>query len=307
MDINPKVGIILPTYNSCKTLGRAIDSVLSQTYDNYELVIIDNYSCDDTRNIVNSYKDTRIRYYLFNNGGVVAKSRNYAMSLLECEYVALLDSDDYWMPSKLKDSLYFLVNGYDVVYHKMRIKYTSKPKCWFKRKYLNTRQLKSPISIGLLSGLGVIPNSSLVIRVNLIKRDKMYIEDRDIIAAEDFELLLYLAQFTQKFKFIGKTLGCYTISNNNLSNRDMSIPFFIVLDKYADSFDNLTMKVFKDYGHYIKGKYLYSMNDFKSAKVQFLKVTKSHNLHFLIRSVIWFCRLQLVHVRSTLGKLVSFL
>jgi len=303
MDINPKVGIILPTYNSSETLGRAISSVLSQTYDNFELVIIDNYSCDDTISIVDSYKDDRIKYYLFENGGVVAKSRNYAMSLLECEYVALLDSDDYWMPTKLKDSLYFLVKGYDIVYHKMRIKYSSKPKSWFKRNYLNTRQLKSPVSIGLLSGLGVIPNSSLVIRVSLIRRDKMYLEDRDIIACEDLELLLYLAQFTQKFKYIGKTLGCYTIGYNNLSNRDMSVPFFIVLDKYAGSFDSLTMKFFKDYGNYVKGKYLYWRNDYKNAKIQFLKVIESRNLHFLIRSVSWFGRVQLLQLYSKLGKL----
>ncbi len=300
---NSEVGIILPTYNSAKSLEKAIDSVLAQTYKNFELVIIDNFSDDNTESLVKKYKDKRIKYFLFRNDGVVARSRNYGMSLLKCKYVALLDSDDSWEPSKLEESVLLLDNGDDVVYHKMRIIYSSEKKGAFLRKHLNSNQLNSPVINGLLSGFSVVPNSSVMIRTSIIERKPMYRENREMLACEDLELLLYLSQFTEKFKYINKTLGNYFLGENNLSNRDMSIPFTFVFNSYKNTLDAKTKILVENFIDYQKGRYLLGLSDFDNSKFYLMRVIKSGNTRLFKSSVFWFCRLHLFQFYSRFKKI----
>lgn len=109
------VSIITPTYNCGKFIAETIESVLSQTYSNWEMVIVDDCSRDNTAQIVAAYtqKDSRIHYHCLevNSGAAVARTR--AMELAVGEYMAFLDSDDLWMPDKLARQLAFMQeNGY---------------------------------------------------------------------------------------------------------------------------------------------------------------------------------------------------
>src|SRR3989304_8476363 len=97
----PLVSVIMPTYNHARFIGEAIGSVLNQTYPNLELIIIDNYSEDNTEEIVSSYKNQRVKYFKFRNHGVIAASRNYGMRHAQGDYIAFLDSDDLWEPTKI--------------------------------------------------------------------------------------------------------------------------------------------------------------------------------------------------------------
>lgn len=110
----PKVSVIICTYNRAKLLPRAIDSVLSQDFKDFELLVIDDASTDETENLIASYikKDPRVKYYKndFNIG--VVKSRNQAVSLAKAEYIAMLDSDDWWLKKeKLSIQVDFLNNN----------------------------------------------------------------------------------------------------------------------------------------------------------------------------------------------------
>ena len=96
----PLVSVILPTYNRAALLPGAINSVLSQTYPNWELVIWDDGSTDNTEEVVRSHSDRRINYHRDENHGV-SYARNRAIELSRGEYVAFLDSDDEWMAGKL--------------------------------------------------------------------------------------------------------------------------------------------------------------------------------------------------------------
>ncbi len=101
----PKVSVILPTYNRAKYISRAIDSVLAQTYKDWELIIIDDGSTDNTKEVVEPYlKDKRIKYVWKENGGV-SSARNKGLDMATGEFVAFLDSDDFYMPEKLEKSL----------------------------------------------------------------------------------------------------------------------------------------------------------------------------------------------------------
>lgn len=113
--INELVSIITPTYNCGKFIGETIDSVKSQTYQNWEMIIVDDCSTDNTEEIVKIYqkKDDRISYYKFDENLGAAIARNKAMEMAKGDYIAFLDSDDLWSPEKLEKQIKFMKeNGY---------------------------------------------------------------------------------------------------------------------------------------------------------------------------------------------------
>lgn len=104
------VSIIMPAYNSEKYIGETIESVLAQTYQNWELLIVDDCSTDRTPNIVRSYlaKDSRVKYYRLSQNLGAAAARNKAMYEATGEYMAFLDSDDLWYKEKLQKQTDFM-------------------------------------------------------------------------------------------------------------------------------------------------------------------------------------------------------
>jgi len=98
----PLVSIMMPAYNAGKYIGRAIESVLAQTYENWELIIIDDCSTDNTYEIAASYKDPRIRILRHEQNMGVGSSRNDALSASSGQWVAVLDADDEWLPQRLE-------------------------------------------------------------------------------------------------------------------------------------------------------------------------------------------------------------
>jgi len=98
---DPTVSVIIPTYNRAHLVGRAIRSVLNQTYQDFEIIVVDDGSTDNTEEVVKSFNDPRIRYIRHeeNRGGSAA--RNTGIRAARGEYIAFLDDDDYWLPTKL--------------------------------------------------------------------------------------------------------------------------------------------------------------------------------------------------------------
>jgi len=97
----PFFSVIIPTYNRREFLKKAVDSVLSQTFKNFELIIVDDGSTDDTQSLLDWYQESRIKYIYQKNHGV-AHARNRGLEKTRGEWVAFLDSDDWWLPRKLE-------------------------------------------------------------------------------------------------------------------------------------------------------------------------------------------------------------
>ncbi|WP_418223271.1 glycosyltransferase family 2 protein [Clostridium isatidis] len=109
------VSIITPTYNCGRFISETIDSVLKQTYTNWEMIIVDDCSTDNTKEVVEEYvkKDSRIKYYILEQNSGAAVSRTRAMELAKGKYIAFLDSDDLWTEDKLQKQIDFMEsNGY---------------------------------------------------------------------------------------------------------------------------------------------------------------------------------------------------
>jgi len=102
-----KISIVIPTYNCAKYICEAINSVINQTYKNVEIIVVDDGSTDNTREILKPYIDSKkIRYFYEENSGP-AKAKNKGIRIADGEYIAFLDSDDMWLPDKLKSQMDF--------------------------------------------------------------------------------------------------------------------------------------------------------------------------------------------------------
>lgn len=108
--MNDLVSIIMPSYNSQKTIAESIESVLEQTYENWELLITDDCSSDDTVEIIKIFceRDNRIKLFELENNSGAGAARNYSINEAKGRFIAFLDSDDCWSSEKLSKQLSFM-------------------------------------------------------------------------------------------------------------------------------------------------------------------------------------------------------
>jgi teichuronic acid biosynthesis glycosyltransferase TuaG len=102
------VSIITPVYNSEKYIGETIKSVLSQTHINWEMLIADDCSLDNTSEVIKEFNDSRIKYFKLDENAGAAVARNRALEKAQGKYIAFLDADDMWKPNKLEKQLKFM-------------------------------------------------------------------------------------------------------------------------------------------------------------------------------------------------------
>lgn len=108
----PLVSVIIPCFNSQKTIRESLDTVLKQSWKNIEILVIDDGSTDSTKNIINSISDKRIHYHRKSNSGVSA-SRNMGLGLCKGKYICFLDSDDFMLPKNIEEKLR-VAEGYNL-------------------------------------------------------------------------------------------------------------------------------------------------------------------------------------------------
>ena len=123
--IRNKVSVIIPTYNSSKTVKRSVESVLNQTYQNFEIIITDDNSNDNTVSVIEKYlkNHNNIKLFCLDENRGAGYARNFCIEKASGDYIAFLDSDDYWYPNKLeiqirfmkKRNIHFTYSSYDII------------------------------------------------------------------------------------------------------------------------------------------------------------------------------------------------
>lgn len=230
------ISIVIPTYNQAQYLSRAVESLLSQSYNNWEAIIVDNNSSDCTAEVVKSFGDARIKYLNFANNGVIAASRNLGIKNANGGWIAFLDSDDWWTADKLQVCVDFINDDVDLIYHKMKIYYSNRG--IFRRKFVCNRQLKNPALIDLLINGNLICNSSVLVRKEMLQKINYINESYPMVAAEDYNSWLRIAEISEKFLFITKVLGYYFINPQAQSKRDMSLPTRSAINNFLHLLDS---------------------------------------------------------------------
>ena len=202
-----KVSIIIPTYNCAQWLPETIDSVLAQTYRNYELLIVDDGSTDNTKEVVQPYLSFgKIRYLHQENSGQ-ASARNHGLRLATGKYVAYLDSDDTWAPHKLEKQINLLeeqdaqvcYTGVNLIdENSLLTEYSPKGALAFRRG----------VVLDYLFVDNFVPFSSVVVEkrcLELVGGSNISIKKSD-----DWDLLLRLSVFC-RFDYIGERLMNYRV------------------------------------------------------------------------------------------------
>ena len=261
--MTPLISVIIPTYNHAHFLTRAIQSLLDQTYCNWEAIIVDNYSEDGTDIVIQNFIDTRIQYFKFHNNGVIAASRNKGISMAKGEWIALLDSDDWWTSDKLQCCICRINPGVDVIYHDLKI--VRKNASLFQRKYVKTRQLKKPVFRDLLVNDNAISNSSVIVRKKIIDKIGGLSEDQKMIGSEDFNYWLRIAQLTDNFLYIPKFLGFYQIHGSGISSKEMSGCYMAAIADFMHTISPMERNGINSRLTYIRGKYYFSNNQLDRA------------------------------------------
>ena len=139
------VSIIMPSYNTAKFIANSIQSVLMQTYQYWELIIVDDCSTDNTDEVVAKFKDSRIRYIKNDVNSGAAVSRNRALREAKGRWIAFLDSDDLWHPEKLEKQIKFMLEtGYKFTYTDYQINLNGKwlPYIFYGPQVVNKRRMK---------------------------------------------------------------------------------------------------------------------------------------------------------------------
>jgi len=108
---NPQVSVILPTYNRAHLIKRSIQSVLDQTFQDFEIIVVDDGSSDNTEEQVKSFNNQKIRYIRYNENKGAAFARNTGIKAAQGEYIAFQDSDDEWFPNKLRRQMEVFKNS----------------------------------------------------------------------------------------------------------------------------------------------------------------------------------------------------
>ncbi|WP_244943914.1 glycosyltransferase family 2 protein [Siminovitchia fortis] len=212
---NDLVSIIMPAYNSGEFIGLAIESVIGQTYPNWELLVIDDCSTDNTEEIVRRYisQDSRVRYHKLDENSGAAVARNKAIDLAKGKYIAFLDSDDIWFPEKLFKQINFMEkNGYNFTC-------TSYTKIDEQGNYLN-KTIKSNKRSDYNSILKTCPgNSTVIYNAGVLGKFKI----PNIKKRNDYVMWLQIIKKERYLFGIEEPLGSHRIRGNAISSNKFSL------------------------------------------------------------------------------------
>ncbi len=286
----PKVSVIIPTYNRAYSIRRAIQSILDQTYKNFEIIIVDDGSTDDTEKIVKRFNDERIRYFRHdqNKGGGAA--RNTGIKAASGEYIAFQDSDDEWLPEKLEKQMKIFEDTrieFSIVYTgSWRIENNKKvyiPYSWVTRK-------EGDIHKELLKG-NFVTTQSIVLKKQCFEKSGMF--DENFPRYQDWDLVIRLSKY-YKFKFIDEPLLILYYTTDSISaNHDISTH----REAYIESLERILTKHYEDFKkeknllliYYSDiGNLLCSNNNMKKGKIYFIKSYKLNpfNLKLLVTIMV---------------------
>lgn len=182
--------VIIPAYNAAETIGRAIDSVLAQSYPYYEIIVIDDASTDDTKVVVQQYGDkVQLIEKLFNTGG--SGARNAGMDVAKGQYIAFLDADDVWHKDKLMlmEAILSANPNISLLYHPYTL------------ESLEGKAIPEDIRIFKLPFIKLLPGNIIATPCVTIKNDPSFRFEPGMRYTEDYDLWMQIG-YKHKLYFI---------------------------------------------------------------------------------------------------------
>jgi len=233
---NYAVQIIIPVYNSGQYLRRCLDSLTAQTFENWQAIIIDDGSTDDSAVIIGEYTahDERFIYIKQQNSGV-SSARNNALTRLDAEYAAFLDSDDYW-ESDMLAILYGKAKEYnaDIVQCRYLYDYTSGrkeyPKGAFKGDTVLNKDGLIKVYRKMMTGISMNHVCMKLIRTDIIGSHRF---DTSLKTAEDLHFCVRLFGSVRTYCFVDKPLYHYCRNENSITGKGLSFTEKLKANRYV--------------------------------------------------------------------------
>jgi glycosyltransferase involved in cell wall biosynthesis len=258
--------------------------VIDQTYSNWEAIVIDNHSKDSTDEIMAGFADPRIIYLKINNNGVIAASRNAGIRKAKGDWIAFLDSDDFWTADKLQACCDSINDKVDFIYHDLKI-IGDQPRL-FRAKIIKSWQVKPLVLIDLMARGNGIATSSVVVRKKLLQQLNGMSENADMVAAEDYNTWLRIARLTNKFRYVSKKLGFYQLHDQGISRKDMSIPHQHAVADFIDFLSPAQKNNVLANLRYTKGRFEYLAGNTTIAKQNLLFSLRYGRVQVKLKSAV---------------------
>ena len=212
------ISIIVTTYNRELYLKETIKSILNQSFKNFELIVVDDYSNYDIDTLIKNFNDNRIILLKNDSKKNIARNRNLGLKHSKNEIIAFCDDDDTWEKDKLQKQINFINKGYNFVFTNLRlVNYDNNFKV-YKRGFISNlifNFLSTSLSYKILKITNRICLSSVLLKKELL-RNYNFSEEDSLYAKEDYDLWLRI-YLNSKFYYIKAPLVNYRIHNNNSS------------------------------------------------------------------------------------------
>ncbi|CAM8436816.1 glycosyltransferase family 2 protein [Candidatus Methylopumilus universalis] len=205
----PLVSIIIPTFNRGYCIKKTINSVLDQSYRNIEVLVCDDGSIDNTRKVVSSIKDNRVKWISGEHTGTPSAPRNAGLKNSKGDWIAFIDSDDLWDKNKLSIQLNYLESNPKFLACSTNALINRNNEC-----YLNLSKDISILDTKILLANNYIITSSLIAHKSLFKKSFGFNEHKNIVGAEDYEKWLKLSLFTD-INLLSAPLVFYTTNSSD--------------------------------------------------------------------------------------------
>lgn len=216
---SPSVTVVIPTYNRRKELRRALDCLVSQTDPNFDVLVCDDGSIEDIQGLVDEFcGKLNIACQRIENSGGPARPRNVGLAQARGEWVSFLDSDDWWLPSRMATVKHHLVNGVDVVYHSLNVTRSSTAIHVGPGVAQIGQPLRDSDALTHMLRFGnPLPTSATLVRTALMRDIGGFDDRRELASVEDFDAWLRLAARGARFRYVPKSLGFYWVGEDSIS------------------------------------------------------------------------------------------
>jgi glycosyltransferase involved in cell wall biosynthesis len=278
--------IIIPTYNRSSSLKRCLTSLVNQKFSDFEVIVCDDGSTDDTQNVITDFKDVLNIKYLFDvNWGGPARPRNRGLAEAIGKWICFLDSDDWYHSDRLLLLSKYVSSSFDIYYHKLIAVNSKGDEGQIRTWQINNKNA----GLDLLTGFnGILTSSTCINRESLVRQQARFSENKEIVGLEDFDLWVRLGFLGLKFKFIDIELGYYSVGGDD----HVSFTDKRQIDRFAAlymSYQHLLKPIQKKQSmaafHYQKACLLSQGGDKKNARLGFLFAVKYGVVKVKLRSV----------------------
>ena len=258
---SPRVSVIIPTYNRAHVVDRAIRSVLGQTYQDFEIIVVDDGSTDNTEEVVKSFNDFRIRYIRHdeNRGGSAA--RNTGIRAARGEFIAFLDSDDEWLREKLAKQMVLISTDQDcgAVYTNL-LHFSNSGSA----KVVMRNQPEGWILKDLLVSNVVGSTSSVVVKRECFSKAGLF--DEKLPSCQDWDIWIRIARH-YTFRRIPKPLVRYALHPNRISTNFEAVlrGHMAIMEKYQDDIRALGRCV-EAHHHFRLGNYFCHIGEMRRGR-----------------------------------------